>query len=87
MEGDVLDAIEIVSGHLVAAHVHDNRGRSDDHLVPFEGTIDWAGAMTAVQKVGYDGPFVLELAAQGQTKEILKKARRARERLERLLAE
>jgi sugar phosphate isomerase/epimerase len=87
IDGDVLDAIEIVSGHLVAAHVHDNRGRTDDHLVPFEGTIDWPGAMTAVQKVGYDGPFVLELAAQGQTKEILKKARRARERLERLLAE
>ena len=23
--------------HLIATHVHDNRGRDDDHLVPFQG--------------------------------------------------
>ena len=50
-----VDAIETVSEHLVTTHVHDNRGRTDDHLVPFEGTIDWPAALTAIQKVGYDG--------------------------------
>ena len=35
MDGDLLDAIETVSGHLITTHVHDNRGRADDHLVPF----------------------------------------------------
>ena len=39
--GDLGDAIETVSGHLWTTHVHDNRGREDDHLVPFMGTIDW----------------------------------------------
>src|SRR5262249_42990980 len=37
MEGDLLDAIETVSGHLITTHVHDNRGKTDDHLVPFDG--------------------------------------------------
>ena len=37
MDGDLIDAIETVSEHLVTTHVHDNRGRADDHLVPFEG--------------------------------------------------
>src|SRR5204862_5481203 len=55
LEGDVPDAIETVSGHLVAVDVHDNRGRSDDHLVPFDGAIDWPSALTTMQKVGYDG--------------------------------
>ena len=55
MDGDLVDAIETVSEHLITTHVHDNRGRTDDHLVPFEGTIDWPAALTAVQKVGYDG--------------------------------
>ena len=55
MDGDLLDAIETVSEHFVTTHVHDNRGRADDHLVPFEGTIDWPAALTAVQKVGYEG--------------------------------
>ncbi len=44
LDGDLVDAIEIVSGHLASLHVHDNRGRADDHLVPFEGTIDWPAA-------------------------------------------
>jgi sugar phosphate isomerase/epimerase len=85
MDGDLIDAIETVSEHLVTTHVHDNRGRTDDHLVPFEGTIDWAGALTAIQKVGYEGTLLLEVAAHGSAKDTLQKALKARERMERLL--
>ena len=35
LDGDVPDAIETVAEHLIATHVHDNRRRADDHLVPF----------------------------------------------------
>jgi sugar phosphate isomerase/epimerase len=87
MDGDLLDAIETVSGHVITTHVHDNRGRADDHLVPFEGTIDWPGAMTAIQKIGYDQTLLFEIAAQGPTKETLLRAQRAREKLKRLLAD
>jgi sugar phosphate isomerase/epimerase len=86
MDGDLLDAIETVSGHLIATHVHDNRGKADDHLVPFDGTIDWPAALTAVQKVGYDGTLLFELAAHGSAKETLARAKSARGRMERLLA-
>ena len=44
LAGDLLDAIETLSGHVVTTHVHDNRGRTDDHLLPFEGRIDWDAA-------------------------------------------
>jgi sugar phosphate isomerase/epimerase len=87
LDGDLVDAVETVSEHLVATHVHDNRGRSDDHLLPFDGTIDWAGALTAVQKVGYDGPFMFEIVAQGSTKETLARARVARQKMEGLMAD
>ncbi len=86
MDGDLLDAIETVSEHFVTTHVHDNRGRADDHLVPFEGTIDWPAALTAVQKVGYEGPLMLEIAAHGSAKDTLARAQKARQRMERLLA-
>jgi sugar phosphate isomerase/epimerase len=86
MDGDLVDAIETVSEHLVTTHVHDNRGKTDDHLVPFDGTIDWPGALTAIQKVGYDGTLLLEVAAHGSAKDTLVKARKARERMEKLLA-
>ena len=42
--GDVADAIEIAAEHLVTTHVHDNKRREDDHLVPYQGTIDWPAA-------------------------------------------
>ena len=85
MDGDLVDAIETVSEHFVTTHVHDNRGRADDHLVPFEGTIDWPAALTAIQKVGYEGPLMLEIAAHGSAKEALVRAQKARQRMERLL--
>jgi sugar phosphate isomerase/epimerase len=86
LDGDVLDAVETVSEHLIATHVHDNRGRTDDHLLPFDGTIDWAGTLLAVQKIGYEGPFMFEIVPSGSTKETLAKARKTRERMEKLLA-
>ena len=85
MDGDLVDAIEVASGHLATSHVHDNRGRADDHLVPFEGTIDWPAALTAVQKVGYDGALIFEVTARGSTKDTLARARAARQRMEKLL--
>jgi sugar phosphate isomerase/epimerase len=87
LDGDVVDAIETVSEHLIATHVHDNRGRADDHLMPFDGTIDWPAALTAVQKVGYEGPLVLEIAGQGPTKATLARAKQTRQRMERLMAD
>jgi sugar phosphate isomerase/epimerase len=86
MDGDVVEAVETVSEHLITTHLHDNRGRTDDHLVPFDGTIDWAAALTAVQKVGYEGTLMFEVASHGSAKERLQRIRRARERMEKLLA-
>ena len=86
LDGDVLDAVETVAEHLIATHVHDNKGRSDDHLLPFDGTIDWAGTLLAVQKVGYDAPFIFEVVPRGSTKETLARARDTRAKMERLLA-
>lgn len=83
--GDVVDAIENCSGHLLTTHLHDNRGRTDDHLVPGKGIIDWDAALLAFQKVGYDGVWMFELAASTEPKATLELAAKARERFESLL--
>jgi sugar phosphate isomerase/epimerase len=85
--GDLVDAIETVSEHVITTHVHDNGGRTDDHLVPFAGTIDWPIALTTIQKIGYEGTLVFEVANQRSTAETLRGARKARDRMERLLLE
>lgn len=83
--GDVVDAIETCSGHLVTTHLHDNRGRTDDHLVPGQGVVDWDATLLAFQKVGYDGPWMFELAVTAERRAVLERAVKARRRFESLL--
>lgn len=83
--GDIVDAVETISGHLVTTHVHDNGGRSDDHLLPFDGSIPWDPTLMALQKIGFEGAYVFELAASAAPRQVLERARRARQRFESLL--
>lgn len=83
--GGTAEAVEALSGHVVTTHVHDNRGRSDDHLVPFSGTIDWAGTLASLWKIGYDGRLVFEVADTGNAAEVLARTVGARGRLQAIL--
>jgi len=84
--GDLLEAVETCSGHVVTTHVHDNGGGRDEHLVPFEGRIDWDAALMGMRKIGYDGAFIFELAASAEPRPVLERAAKARARFERALA-
>jgi sugar phosphate isomerase/epimerase len=84
--GDVADTIETVAEHLITTHVHDNSGKKDDHLVPFEGRINWDIALMTMQKVGYDGTYMMELADTGSPAAVLEQARVARAKFEKLMA-
>ena len=88
LQGDVVDALEMVAGYLVTTHLHDNGGRRDDHLLPFNGVIDWPELLIGFQKVGYDGTLMLELAAadDGATA-TLRRAGAVRRRLESMLGD
>ena len=85
--GGAPEAAETVSGHVITTHVHDNRGTSDDHLVPFAGTIDWAATLTAMWKIGYAGPLVFEVADHGDATAVLRSTVTARARLQAILDE
>lgn len=84
--GDVVDTIETVAEHLIATHVHDNKGKTDEHLVPFEGRINWDMALMTMQKVGYEGTYLMELGNTGSAATVLDLARSARARFEKLMA-
>jgi sugar phosphate isomerase/epimerase len=84
--GDLADAIDIVSGHVVTTHVHDNRGQGDDHLVPFDGTIDWPTTLMSFEKVGYDGVLMFELENTSSPRDVLEKTVGVRQRFEAIVA-
>lgn len=83
--GDLGDAIETCSGHLITTHLHDNRRTSDDHLTPGEGLIDWPATLMSLQKIGYDGTWMFEVANTSSPKVVLKKTEKARRQFETLL--
>lgn len=83
--GDPVDAIEATSGHITCTHVNDTRGSRDDHLVPYDGSIDWARTLLAFQKVGYNGPWTFELAPATSPVAVLARAAEARQRFEQAL--
>jgi len=83
--GDLVDAIETSSGHLITTHVHDNCGTVDDHLAPFDGNIDWLAALMSVQKIGYEGTLLFELQGGEAPRSVLERAVTVRSRFEQIL--
>jgi sugar phosphate isomerase/epimerase len=53
-------AIEL-GEHLIATHIHDNDGRSDQHLLPFVGNIDWDEFLDAIERCHYGGRMIVEV--------------------------
>ena len=53
-------AIRALGSRLKALHIQDSDGRSDQHLLPFFGTIRWSEVMAALYAVDYAGDFTYE---------------------------
>ncbi len=89
MEDGVLPSWEAVRDLTVTTHFHDNHGDKDEHLLPFDGTIDWPAALhamsTAPAAVG-GLPCVLELRENGSQKLTLAQAATVFERFEQARA-
>jgi sugar phosphate isomerase/epimerase len=72
---DALDNID-------TTHIHDNNGVDDEHLWPFQGTMNWPALIEKLVRAEYKGPFIFE--ARGEN---LDKGAEARARLEDLWGE
>ena len=92
IEGGVPAAIGIIRNLVVTTHVHDNNGERDDHLLPYDGTVDWNAMLASLPP---EAPIVLELkepaAAAGSSElqafaETLQRARSVFEKFEQALA-
>ena len=83
--GGAPEAIDMLAGYIITTHVHDNRGLSDDHLLPFAGTIDWNTTLAAMTKIGYAGPWIFELPDHGDAERVIEGAIGARRRIQAIL--
>ncbi len=61
------EAVRQCGDRLIATHIDDNHGVTDEHSEPFRGTIDWESGVAALREIGYEGIFNLEISpARGQ---------------------
>ena len=62
------DFIRQAGKDLCAMHVTNNSGGGDDHLMPFSSRygVDWKDVMLALNEIGYDGLFNLEILGENK---------------------
>ncbi len=53
---------EKYKGKFACLHIHDNDGKKDRHMIPFDGNIDWDNVLAKIKNTGYNGPIILEVA-------------------------
>ena len=61
-EGRISDKLRYAGELVKIIHAHDNDGTGDQHLVPYDGTVDWADFAEGLFDIGFDGVFNFETA-------------------------
>lgn len=82
LETGVAAGFEAMRDRVVTTHIHDNHSEKDDHLLPYEGAIDWDAALASLATAPEPLPIVLELKEQSAGTPSLEQARAAFDRLE-----
>jgi sugar phosphate isomerase/epimerase len=80
-------AFETLSSYIASTHVHDNQGAKDDHLMPFDGGINWPEAVRDLRRGDGQFPVLFELRDYGPQKSSLARLAEVRSRLESLSKE
>ena len=56
--------IRLAGDRLKALHINDNRQKGDEHLLPFDGLVDWQGVAQALRDIGYDHDYSFEVRSR-----------------------
>ncbi len=81
LEGEALSGFDVVRELAATTHIHDNHGaEKDEHLLPYEGTIEWEKLLPAMPA---ELPLVFELREQSPQTPSLDAVRAMVDRVER----
>jgi sugar phosphate isomerase/epimerase len=82
MGGGVQSAFRTLHDRIAAIHVNDNHGQKDEHLLPFEGEIDWAQTVRDFRSAGGQFPILFELSGERNEPDVLTRVHEVMDRLE-----
>ncbi len=78
----VQKAFEVLKDEIVSTHLHDNQREKDDHLMPFEGGINWEQAVRGFRSREGQFPLLFELRNYGPEVSNFTRLREAIQRME-----
>lgn len=55
------EAIRALGNRIAVLHLHDNDTMTDQHKIPMTGCINWDAVMNALDEIGYEGVYNLEV--------------------------
>lgn len=58
---DQREALRVMGKRLKATHVADNSGKLDDHILPFQGNVNWRSILPVLSEIGYEGDLTFEI--------------------------
>lgn len=82
MGDGVQPAFQTLKDLIASTHVHDNRREKDDHLLPFDGGIDWKQTIQDFRTVDGQFPILFELRNYGPEVTTFARLREVMEKLE-----
>jgi sugar phosphate isomerase/epimerase len=82
LDAGVGPSFELMRDRVATAHIHDNHGEKDEHLLPYDGTIDWDAALAAFAGALEPLAYVLELKEQASATPSLDQIRAVFDKLE-----
>jgi len=84
MAGNVASAFQVMRDRVASTHVHDNLKEKDNHLFPFEGSIDWNATVRGFRSQDGQFPVLFELHDPGKGVPALDRLREVIRRFEEI---
>jgi sugar phosphate isomerase/epimerase len=84
IKNNIIHSLDAAADYILECHIHDNFGHIDEHLIPFEGNIDWSAFITKLREKKFNGCLIIESQGGNNPEDNLLKCAAAGKKLEKM---
>jgi sugar phosphate isomerase/epimerase len=84
IKNNIINSLDAAADYILECHIHDNFGHIDEHLIPFEGSINWPVFITKLREKKFNGCLVIESQGGNNPEVNLLKCATAAKKLEKI---
>jgi sugar phosphate isomerase/epimerase len=84
IKNNIIDSLDAAADYILECHIHDNFGHIDEHLIPFEGDINWSAFISKIREKQFNGRMIIESQGGSDAETSLLKCAAAAKKLENI---